>query len=654
MKVNATEIVDQNPANQTKQLRVLVVDDELAGMDQTHLRQLDPKSEELLGDSESPELTEILAIAGQLMNISAFLGDNAKIANFLSSNEFVTGVLASPIFVTTASPNLKRHFANFISKLEAVQSLKREFEAAFQPPQFELIFLPERPSVADALSFDLIVLDLVLKRSSNPVDELVGYLKDLSVAAAANMLPPVILMSTHSELKQHRRHFSEQAGISAAGLWILPKSDLVAPDFKARGLLLVFEQLTHQRSVAHYMRIFVRRWIDALEAARAKAASTLWNLDASAMQRIHHTATKDNDPYDDHLGELIAREYLWHVESDKSVSDAVVSLDACFREQIDSSNLDKIKYRFMAPLVDPGVTRGLFSHFTWLGWPSVDNFFGANVTNPLNEFNTRVPFGSVLASKLVDGGECLVHITQQCDLNAATRPEPEQRSAVFATALVHEAQPHRLTTFQSQDLVAKGLLVDGKEFDLKFVQGRTIAMSIPDFLQKAETEDLKMFGRLRYDIANHFVQATANQLTRPASFVMAREGSFEAKLFLKGAKFPGKQNVPYLNDDKATGRMVRIVRDGSTLSFQDDDSVRIAIWLERHMAEHYGAGVANLAVLSNKLRLGQVPGELVTLNVRLGIYFGDLGKAYMTVQSINVDDGAVVLALIADQSTKPV
>lgn len=629
-------------------VKVLVVDDEVFGMDRSHLRQLEPGAEALLGDSGSPEVEEIIAIAKQFMDVSQFAGDDAKTADFLASDELVR-VLVSPAFFEKAPAALKKHFSNFLSKVEKVKELRNEIELAFPSPEYELIFKPSRISVADALLFDLVVLDLVLKGSGSPVDELVSYLKDFSLTAANLQLPPVIIMSTHPELREHRKNFGRKASISAAGLWILPKADLVAPDFKARGLKLVFEQLSRQRSVAHRMRIFLRGWTAALDNARDKAASTLWNLDASAMQRIHHTAIKDNDPYDDHLGELLAREYLWHVESDRSVGDAIKELDTCFRKEMDPIDFDKIKYRFMAPLVDPDVTRGLFSRFTWLGWPNIDAFYGGDVANSLAEFNTRVPFGSVLASELVDGGECLIHITQQCDLNAATRPKPEQRSAVFATAIVHEAFPHRLTNFQSQDLVARGLLVGGKEFDLKFVQSRTLAIPIPDFLQKAEREGLKVFGRLRHDIATHFVQATANQLTRPASFVMAREGSFEAKLFLKGEKFPGKQSVAYL-DAEQKGRIVRVVRDGTSYSFQDDESVRIAIWLERQMREHYEGGDENLANLSNTLRLGQKLQDPVVAKVNLAVFPGELAKAYITVATITPAKDGVTMALIVDHS----
>lgn len=643
--------IDEAPEAIKVPLKVLVVDDELAGMDRGHLSQLEPSVDALLGDSQSPEVEEILSIAAHAMDVSAIYGNDTKTSAFLASNEFVSNVLLTPTFLTMASGGLQKSFTNFFSKYEKVQELRKEFEAAFPRPDYELVFRAERPQISNALSFDLVVLDLVLKGSANAVDELVNYLKDLAETAKDEKIPPIIVMSTHPALRDHRRTFSERACISAAGLWILPKSDLGAPDFKARGLRLAFEQLSRQKLASHNMRIFVKRWTNALDLARESAATTLWNLDASAMQRIHHTAIKDNDPYDDHLGELIAREYLWHVESNKSVSDAVRKLDECFRNEIDVRAPDKLQYRFMAPLVDPDVTRGFYSHFTWLGWPSTDTFFGDTVKDTLGEFNTRVPFGTVLASELVDGGECLIHITQQCDLNAATKPKPEQRSSVFATALVHEAYPHRLTTFHSQDLVARGLMSGGKEFDLKFVQGRTVAMSIPDFLKKAEAEKLKSYGRLRFDVANHFVQATANQLTRPASFVMAREGSFEAKLFLIGEKIP-KGNVVYL-DDNNKGRVVRVVRDGQLLSFQDDDSVRIAIWLERQMQANYAAGAINLAELSNTLRLGQKIKEQVVTGVRLDIFYGNIDRAFQILGGIKAEEGKVIMALIADESTKP-
>lgn len=631
-------------------IKILVVDDELAGMDRSHLDLLDPGAGALLGDPDSPEAAEMFSIAGEIFDVVELQRDHAQFASFLTSDRFVQEVLVNPIFGGKATPGLKKHFANFVAKFGQVNDLRAQFEQAFPPPTFELSFVAVRPPAAELLVFDFVFLDLVLKASASPVDEMAAYLLRISEAAGSNRLPPLVVMSTHAELKIHRKSFSARSNISAAGLWILPKTDLGALDFKARGLQLVYDQLTKQRDSAHHMRQFVISWTSALDSARSKASATLWNLDAAAMQRIHHTAIKDNDPYDGHLGELVAREYLWHVESDDPVGRAVADLDQCFRKELDPADLTKIKNRFLSPLVDTKVARGLFSRFTWVGWPSASEFYGPGVAKPVQEFNTRIPFGAVIATELKAGGECLIHITQQCDLNAATKPNPDDRSAIFATASIHEALAHSLQTFTSQDLVARGLYSGDYEYDLKFIPGRTIAMPISDFISFSEARGFKSFGRLRSDIATHFVQATANQMTRPASFVMVREGSFPVKMFLKGDRF-GAGSVTYLSDD-GKGRVVQVARDASLFSFQDDDSMRLAIWIEREMKNSGLMDDQDVVGLANAFRLGRKVDEVIIPSVTLGIYYGDVEKAFITLKSINVPAGTVRLIMVADTTVR--
>lgn len=643
-----------NPAAssaKTTKIKILIVDDELAGMDRSHLEQLDPAAAALLGDPDSPEADEILAIAGQIFDVSELKRDHKHFASFLTSDRFIQEVLVNRIFDEKATNGLKKNFSNFVAKFGQVQNLKSQFVEAFPSPEFSINIVALRPPAGELLSYDFVFLDLVLKASASPVDEMCAYLVQISEAAGASRLPPLVVMSTHAELKVHRKKFSAISSISAAGLWILPKADLSALDFKARGLQLVYDQLNKQRDSAQHMRQFVLAWTGALDKARTKATATLWNLDAAAMQRIHHTAIKDNDPYDGHLAELVAREYLWHVESDETVGRAVADLDQCFRKELDPADVAKIKHRFLSPLVDPKVARGLFSRFTWVGWPSASSFYGEEVERPIQEFNTRVPFGTVIAKELKDGGECLIHITQQCDLNAATKPDPDNRSAIFASASIHEALAHSLQAFTTQDLVARGLHLSTQEFDLKFIPGRTIAMPIADFLKFSESQSYKNFGRLRPDIATHFVQATANQMTRPASFVMVREGSFPVKVFLKGDRFNKPGWATYL-DDAGKGRVVQVARDAALFSFQDDDSMRLSIWLEREMKN---AGLKNdqdVVGLANAFRLGRKIDETIIADVTMEIYYGDVGKAFETVKTINVPAGVVKLMLVADKASQ--
>jgi hypothetical protein len=299
----------------------LVVDDELAGLTSAHLKASQPEIEAILRDPDSPEVAAILKICRTKIDVSGFESDPKAFASFLDSDRFVTEVLSTEWFRAGIDTNLQEKLANFFTLLERVKSLRMEFEKAFPSPEYSLIFSANRPPVTDARGFDFLFLDLVLLGSAAPVDDLKTYLTELANDAADDELPPIVAMSTaEDELKDHRREFSKTAQISAAGLWVLPKSDLQSEDFKARGLRVLFDQLMRQRPAAHRMRFFLRRWTAALDRAADAAATTLWNLDAAAVQRIHHTAIRDNDPFDGHLGDLISREYLWNVEADASVA----------------------------------------------------------------------------------------------------------------------------------------------------------------------------------------------------------------------------------------------------------------------------------------------------------------------------------------------
>lgn len=641
---------------QAKPPRILVVDDELVQFVYAQLRESEPEIETVLGDTEGPEVRELIKHCANGMDVNPYEGDEKAFRAFLTSDAFVQKILLSDWFRKNASPGLVGRFSNFLTRADRGAALRKEFDAAFPDPDYVIDFVAKRPSPADALRYDFLFLDLVLIGSASPVDDLKMYLSELSAEAEDKLIPPIVAMSTaEAELTKHRQEFSKASQISAAGLWVLPKSDLTSEDFKARGLRVLFDQLIAQRPSAHSMRAFVRSWAGALSKAADAAETTLWNLDASAIQRIHLTAIRDNDPFDGHLGDLVSREYLWHVEQNGPVAGKIRELDACLRSYLDDQ--DELKSRFMSPIVDPQVARAFFSHYVWSGWPSGGAFYGAAVDKPELRFNATLPFGSVLASDLKAGGECLIHVTQQCDLNSSTRgkPEkPEKRSAIFAIAEVHEALPHYLTSFKNDDLVAVGLKTADGQFDLKYAPGRVLAMPIADFLKHAEANKLAVVGRLRVDIAAQFAQATANQLTRPAAFKMARESSLAVKAFLLGEAIPLKPKPTVYEQSPGKGREVVVGRslDG-LISLPDDDGLRIAVWIERMMIAHCAGRQVDVVSLANQLRLGVKTDDELLPSLKVDIRYGQIKKAFATINNLQMPkDSAVKLVLVADESTK--
>ncbi len=612
VEVTAVELAAPAAAASRGPIKVRVIDDELAGLTFAHLTALSEIGE-ALADISSPEIAELWPIVVSIDNSFQPLVTEKTdtVLQFLGSTRFVQDILLSQEFRDTATALLMDPLANFFQRADSVRTLREQIEAAFPPTEFETTFASARPSApADLLQYDFLILDLVLNRSAGAIDEMVKYLLTMADANYPAQIPAIIIMSNSEELTTDRLRFSTESQISAAGLLLLPKAKIREPGFGKEGLVLSYQQLDRQRGVAHHMRVFMRAWMGALESARARASTTLWNLDAAAMQQIHLSAITEDDPYDEHLNELMSREYLWHVEASPEVGEALTALDECFTEKISpGSTPPLIGTRFIAPLVNPKVGRDLVSHFTWTGFPVPKALDSMSSQESLESFNKLVPFGAVLAPDvLTPESECLVHITQQCDLNAATRAKNltnPVHSAQFVVVLPVEVVEHRMPCHDAENksLVAKGLSIGGKEYDFKLAEGRQLALRIPKFIEYAKAEKLRVVGRLRHDIATHFLSATVNHMTRFASLKTTRVEVRSANVFLYGKKLPNGAPLMFLEKDGAPA-VVQVALHNKLYFFQDGTSVRLALWIKELLAAHYADVKFDTAAACNTLSVG--------------------------------------------------
>lgn len=575
--------------------KILVVDDELFQLQKFHVQDASRDFYDTIADINDPIFSDLWNVAKAIPNIGADQWDEDQAAEYFMGDSAISEVILSEKFESAASHPLKKLLGNFIAKANRVKELKQMFEEAFPSPLFELQFSSApRPNLALIMQYDAVFLDLFLEHSDHtPVDTLLEYLRTLVDDADIQLLPPIVLMSLHHELKDHRRRFSEEAGISAAGLMVLPKEVLTESEFGSAGLLLSFKQLDRQKNVAHAMRLFIRSWLSALDVAKGKTARTLWNLDASAMQQVHLASVSDDDPYHEHLNELLSREHLFHVEAEPNIVARVAELDKCFSEQLTSEG--KIQYRLVAPMADVDTARAFMSHFSWLGTPLPKNFLcndeydGEKVDTGIEGIKKEegenikiaslishsLPFGSVLFRD-VDGHheKCLIHITQQCDLNDISREKDMSRTLIFATANVTKLLPTVNPIIGNSELVVKSLRFtrDGKnyEFDLKVNAGEIIALPLCEFMDKARSEKWQLVGRLRSDICNHIVAANTNHMSRPASQKMFRPALLQAKIFLQ-VKNPA--------DVYSHAKTFSLSLDDKKYSFQDEACIEIALWL---------------------------------------------------------------------------
>lgn len=592
--------------------RVLVVDDELVGLTAAHFRDSAAAFVAELEDLTSPTAEQAWAVVAKLKGKKAFdATDPQDIAAYFASDDFVRDVVFSPEFRAAGVPGAEG-LTGFYERAQVVQDLRTMLETAYPAPHFELLFVASRPMPAgDLMAYDLVILDLVLLNSAGAVDELVRYLTDLGSATYPAQLPCLIVLSSREEMVENRLRFSTESHISAAGLLLLEKGNVRHVQFGAPGLVLAYQQLGRQRHAAQYMRVFVKEWMTALERAKAAASETLWNLDAAAMQEIHLSAISDDDPYDEHLNELVAREYLYHVETSADVSRAIEALDKCFQSQLQTLNKKvSIGERFMAPFVDSKPGRTIVSHFNWTGFTVTGPLDQVPTSDMVTRFNRLVPFGAVLAPpQLAAGSECWVHITQQCDLNSAVRGKKDgdvasDVSAMFAVATAMEVNDRTVPVHDTNQLVARGLRVGTHEFDLKLLDGRLISLPISQLIKAATDQKMEVVGRLRHDIANQFLNATANHMTRPAQLKATRVEVRPGRVFLWGTGLPDGTPLAFLDTDGRAPRTVMVSQHNKLHYFQDEASMRLALWIAEQLNVHFAKPGLDAAKICNTLRVG--------------------------------------------------
>lgn len=630
--------------------KILVVDDELAGLRKVHVEGTVPNFYETISDTTDPRFESLLAVAQQVEAARPFLDDHVSAADYFSTDEAVRDVLLSSWFDTDASPELKDLLGPFLSRSQRISQLRAHFHSAFPEPEFLLEFVdPPRPPLEKVTQCAAIFLDLFLEdNDSAPVDGIQEYLLDLSRNAGHERLPPIVIMSAHAaELNEHKRDFSERAQISAAGLMVLAKVKIAEPQFQSTGLRLSFDQLSRQSAVAHSMRLFALAWTEALRRATMGASKSIWNLDASAMQQIHLASVKDDDPYDEHLSELLGRDHLFRVESDSHVRDRIEVLDAGFRELL-ADNAREIKNRLIAPMTDVETSRALMSHFTWLGSLPTIPFLCYLDEECAGRISTSLPFGSVLCGGVLsDKTRCLIHITQQCDLNKLSRTKNSEGSLIFAVAEARELLASDNPTPDSKELVARSLqIIEGetrREFDLN-VQVATIeAMSLRNFSAYARRKQLRVIGRLRSDITNQIVAATCNQLSRPAKQNMLRPGLVKAKVFLQSANLQGGKIA--LKETENAARIFSLMIDDDLYSFQDEACVDISLWLTLQL--HLLNISINTDELCTALRKGWRTGQPLPGRIKFKVCeCSSLPEAYKSLHKGDVSRSEVQLSVI--------
>lgn len=636
--------------------RVVILDDEVGP---ARYAQLPEDLRDVLGDTNSPEFEEIWSFGERQRILPSQSGLSLDvIQRHVESDEFVNDVVLADAFYQEAGPQVRARLEHIRDRRAKIQALLRAVSEAFPSPTFEVTSMSSRPiDAADLLVYDLLILDLVMQ-DTDPVASVSKYLQALSDAAGdTRQIPPIVLISHRADdLDKSRLTFRTSAQISAAGLSILAKQTVADAAFGGTGLRLLWDEMNAQKDVAHRIRILCRAWNRALRVALEATEETLWNLDAAALQQIHLTAAKDNDPFEEHLHELIAREHIWHVEKDDPVRSAVAALGNRFIAHISGEgDSQKITFRYTAHAsADMGAMRRLVRHYAWNPTHSLGNLTAFSEEKDAAEFNRYIPFGVVLAP--YDFGkrtEVLIHLTQQCDLNKRT-PFRRELSLIFVRARAVEVNRVQKEPREPGSMVVQGLVFEDKDFDLHVSAFRPIAIPVDRFMRYAKRKLWRVAARIRQDIARQILQFVVNNATRVAAFTPTPGQYLTARVCLRIGSKTGTKEAWYGESDVfADARDIVVSRfDDKTLHFLDDQNFRIALWVKKQLvAAGADALVPDLRELCSQLRLGLQITEVLVGNLKCSALSGDPTKAQEAVATISARAGKAALVVFASDPT---
>lgn len=508
-----------------------------------------------------------------------------NLGEFIQSQSF-----AQNVFLQHADDILVEQSLHVLDGWEAwplrktAQDLKGVFDKAFGAGNVHYFF-DRDTDLATVAKFDFLILDLFVKHHADVIDELATYLKQLVAVCGSDPIPPILVMSSHAELKPNLGDLRFKSQISAAGMVAMSKAEILADQFGVDGVTLLWEQLQHQKNAASKTRSLALAWETALSDATAEASKTIWSLDASAMQQFHFTALRENDPYDEHLSDLLIREYLWHVEGNNGFQTALKALDEVLLEEIievENQSYD-LAYRFPQhhPHGEVEAVTKIQSHYHWFGNKTILNLHSLEKSEFEAKFNRLVPFGALLTiSEPKEGALAYIHVTQQCDLNKRDIFKNDSSALLLIAELVSPNDKGKGR--KESEMIVPGFHAGAAIFDLVVNPTRFYAIPVQYLHQWIADQKLCNSGRLRLDVARQCLQLFLNHSSRPAAFSIQAKSVENFKIFYSEAGKDASEASHFPDpQDKSKAKLVEGVRAANTnkIIFSNDDSNHIALWL---------------------------------------------------------------------------
>lgn len=503
-----------------KAKKVLVIDDEIKGITlETALNDGKDLFDELQ-DINSPVTDEIINIINN---------DFKEYSNLIENQDFsldlIKNVFLNKDFQEKLTDDTKNLFTPINDKNSFLGKIRTAIEESFPKPLYEIEFLLNHNEANDleVEKFDLLILDWFL--SANVSNE--DYIKD--TLSKIDNLPPIILITSHPNINKAevRASFFEKTRISASGLTTLTKAKILSSNFGSSGLSKISSTLIKQREISNNIRSYIKDWEEALENAKRKTLSTLWQLDTFIIKSIQEDATIDGQPYHDHFHNFIERENSWHIEKEFDTKSNIESLGELLEKHSYNDILtyytDESSFK---------LHREVLTHYSFKGYNRRLRIPSKTSSSLRKNILHDIPFGAVLKPKDINEKSDIayINITQACDLSNICRSPSSSNSIVLLKSQLIKRNLKESFIFDTSNYIITSFPINNDFYDLKPLPMSIVSNSFKDFYDYSVKNNLYVVGEVRNDIAVGLQQKAITHLIRPSQQRVQRPSISSAKM----------------------------------------------------------------------------------------------------------------------------
>lgn len=494
--------------------RAAIVDDDSGELT---FESLPEEFRDVLGDPDDPRFAELLNFAlahGDIPDWEAL--DTDEMLALVRSQPFVRSLCRAELAIELAELHeqyMRSVLLEHNKRRAPVTALKRILREIGYPED-SISVHGANVSAPQLLDCSLVFVDLMLDPQSGSSQHAQTLISSLStLCREGNRATPLLVLMSINQvmLRENRQRIRVGAEVSASGFRIIPKTWLTGDDAQQRVELVLTQLLRERPAVAEFGR-FVGAWKSAVTAARDAFVERLWALDMRCLQLLDDVARQEGMALEDHLGDVLMRYLLWHVEAQPLLQPAMTSINQSLRRLLDGANAPTL----LQDMFETGQIDSLNRSATWHAreWLREVSPFGAG-DDAILWLKRHLSFGDVLISSSFPLlPRVFVHLTQACDFARVDSDSAQRLLFLEGEARLESAESN--VEDRGSLVSVRGCRIMEQTYVLRLDLRRVQMLSTSLASKLLARNRYRVTGRMRSDAAQRLLNQYAQHISRVA------------------------------------------------------------------------------------------------------------------------------------------